>query len=391
MVDVTPIGAKVDLLARVQQPTTSVHELLGRGHRPKTFYAGELRNINGAFTASILFDNNGVITALASKTVGTGQGTLHFQVVNSSLKLFLNSTLVAFADNATIANPGGILLNKSGGATVTTFNANSITTLTPTLPFTTDFSSTSYGSQLDLNWTDQNGNVTVMTGQPTGEAPGNANLSTLNGITQADVKVTANVTMSSGQIAGLVARYTGQNGSLESNLYLGQLYDSGSGVQATIWKNVGGVYTMLIIGQTANKTSGTFEFDVIGSSLKVLFNGQLLASITDTSLTAAGSVGIRLRQNVAMTNFHIEVVPHTKSVLASSDGLQLNLEGFGKQPTTSNANPPLLNNSNQVGGLIAASMTPTSTQGATWGAGHDGYLQNNLPAPVIDADWTAEL
>src|SRR5262249_39312722 len=155
----------------------------------------------------------------------------------------------------------------SNGASVDNFKAAAVVQTTPALPFTDDFSSPaniSDGSQLSRNWTDRNGNVTVVNGQATGT--GASNVSTVNGVNQGDVAVTANVTVAAGQYAGLVTRY---GGPLESNFYVGFLVSNGSSFQGTIWKNIGGTYSLLASGSFVNTGIGTLEFEAVGPSLKL--------------------------------------------------------------------------------------------------------------------------
>src|SRR5262249_2488270 len=203
------------------------------------------------------------------------------------------------------------------------FQADAVVQLTPTS--TDDFSTTSDGSQLDRNWTDQRGNITVVSGQATGTGAGNS-LSTLNGPNQADVTASASVALAAGQTAGLVTRYSGP---LENNLYLGQLFGTGSGFQASIWKNIGGVYTRLVTGLTVSTGSGTLEFEAVGPSLKLIFNGQLLAFADDLSLTS-GSMGMRLSKNATLDDFQANAVvpqqagvPFSDDFSTTSDGSQL--------------------------------------------------------------------
>src|SRR5262249_51973040 len=140
----------------------------------------------------------------------------------------------------------------------------------------------------------------------------------------ADVTVSARVALAAGQTAGLVTRYSGP---LENNLYLGQLFGTGSGFQASIWKNIGGVYTRLVTGLTVSTGSGTLEFEAVGPSLKLIFNGQLLAFADDLSLTS-GSVGMRLSKNATLDDFQADAVVQltptsTDDFSTTSDGSQL--------------------------------------------------------------------
>ena len=170
--------------------------------------------------------------------------------------------------------------------------------LNAALPFTDSFS-TSDGSELSAFWTDQRGDITVVNGQATGTGHGKTNLSTVNGISQADVTVAASVALDDGQDVGLVTRYSGP---LESNFYLGQLAGTAAGFQATIWKNVGGAQTKLTKGLTAGSGSGTLEFQTIGSTMTLLLDGNVLATATDTDLVS-GSAGMRLGQDATVSSF----------------------------------------------------------------------------------------
>src|SRR5262249_43677174 len=129
------------------------------------------------------------------------------------------------------------------------------------------------GSQLSRQWTDQLGNINV---NSSNQAVGTSdfNLSTVNGITQADVKVLAgvNLTLGSGQSAGIVARYGGPG---YSNFYLAQVRDVGTGFQGAIFKNVGGTFFTVAVGSTVGSGTGTLEFEAVGSSLKLILDGKL--------------------------------------------------------------------------------------------------------------------
>jgi hypothetical protein len=158
--------------------------------------------------------------------------------------------------------------------------------------------------QLSRSWTDQHGNITVVNGQATGTAAGTNNLSTVNGINVADVFVDETVALAAGQTVGLVTRY---GGPLDANYYLAQFSSTGSGFQATIWKNIGGTYTLLTTGITVINGTGKLEFQTKGSKLTLLLGSQQLATVTDTDLTS-GSVGMRLGLNASVSLFHADVL-----------------------------------------------------------------------------------
>jgi uncharacterized repeat protein (TIGR01451 family) len=275
------------------------------GPLENNFYLGQLLgNGNGTFTPTIWKKVNGVWTKLnTGADITSASGTLEFETNGPSLKLILNNQILTWADDTDLTS-GSVGMRLSQNATMSNFAARAVVQEQPppltTQPFSDNFSTTSDGSQLDPNWTDQNGNTTVVKGLATGEAAGFDNLSTVIGINQANVTVEASIALTSGQAVGLVTRY---GGTLDGSYYLGQLYNNGSGVQATIWKHIGGTFTLLTTGLTVGSGTGTLKFQTMGSTLQLFLDGNLLATITDTDLTS-GSVGMRLGQNATLGSFN---------------------------------------------------------------------------------------
>jgi hypothetical protein len=276
------------------------------GPLESNFYVGFLVSDGSSFQGTIWKNIGGTYTQIATGAfVNTGVGSLEFEAVGPSLKLLFTpqgqtqATLLAFADDTSLTT-GSVGMRISQGARVGPFNASAVVATQPTLPFSDDFSSTSDGSQLNRNWTDRNGNVTVVGEAAKGTA--GSNLSTVNGINVADVTVQATVALNGGAFAGLVARYSGP---LESNMYAGFLVSTAGGFQVTIWKNVGGAWTQLAASATfTGSGSGTLKFQVTGTSLQLFWNGTMLASAIDSSLTS-GSVGMRLGQNATLDDFSV--------------------------------------------------------------------------------------
>jgi hypothetical protein len=126
-------------------------------------------------------------------------------------------------------------------------------------------------------------------------------LATVNGISNANEAVSAQVTVAAGQYAGLTARYTGPG---DQNMYYG-FVGAGNGVYtAYIYRNVNGTWTLLFAqSYSGSVTNATLEFDVVGASLTMFLNGSIIADATDTTLTT-GSVGMRDSNGAAvMSNF----------------------------------------------------------------------------------------
>jgi len=290
-------GGSVGLVARYAGPLYN------------NFYMGQLRDIGGGqFQAAIFKNIGGTFTTIAVGTTNatTGTGKLEFEVVGASLKVIFNNTLLAFGFDTSLTAAGSAGMRLPEGSTASSFLADQVPVPNAqTLPFADNFSTPPLypadGNQLSTNWRDQNGNITVVSGAATGE--GDFNLSTVNGISASIVTVAGdiNLTAGAGQSVGLVARYTGP---LYSNFYYAQLRDIGGGqYQAAIFKNIGGVFTTIVVGSTTTKNSGNLKFILNGTLLTLDLGSDVLASVNDSSITGPGSVGMRLSQGATMANF----------------------------------------------------------------------------------------
>ncbi len=257
------------------------------------------RNLNGVFTS--------LLTQTSAITQGSVDGVLQLQVYGSSLKLFLGSTLLAYGDDSTLTG-GSVGMRLTTGAAVTDFSASALNVATPSLPFNTasngDFNQSS-PNQLSSNWINQVGNYTVASGTATANGlDGNLDLATLSGVSVANVTVQASVTVSGvDQNAALVSRYTGSG---DQNYYLGGLANTGSSVEAYLYQNVNGVFTLLQ-SQTVAATSGTLVMVTSGTSLSLTYNGVQLFAVANSSLTAGGSVGMRATAGATISSFSASV------------------------------------------------------------------------------------
>jgi hypothetical protein len=113
-------------------------------------------------------------------------------------------------------------------------------------------------------------------------------VATVVGVEAADVSVQADVTVGSGQSIGLAARYTGPG---DSNMYWAGLTHSGSAVSAELWRNVGGVWTLL--GSAPAAATGALRLDVIGAALAVYLDGARVIAATDAALAGPGGAAVR--------------------------------------------------------------------------------------------------
>jgi hypothetical protein len=312
--------------------------LIARYQANGTYYLARIANLATGRTASIYKYVGGVYTLLnkTSLTPTTGTGTLRFEAVGSSLKLFFGPdashlSLLAYAFDTTIGAAGTAGIRASKNASVDNFLADEIVpTAAASLPFTDAFTQPD-GSQLARTWTERQGNFQIAGNALIANDPATS-LATVNGLALADVALQADVVAGANQVVGLIARYQG-NG----NYYLAQFANLSTGRFASIYKFVAGVgYTLLNKGFVAPTAgTGTLRFEVVGSSLKLFFGPDashltLLAYAFDTAISGAGTAGVRASKNVELDNFLADAIetitptslPFTDS-FASSPGNQL--------------------------------------------------------------------
>jgi hypothetical protein len=258
-------------------------------------YCGSIVAGSGSYTAYIYRYVNGAPTTLFSKTYsGTATGkTLEFDVVGTSLRLYLNNSIVAYANDGTYTTGGVGMMTSGGAVVVSNFNAVAITPPTAGYPFSNIAAGTSpitglSNGQLNSYWSIQSGDYVDNAGTLIGQSSG-LNLATVNGVSQATEDVSATITLTNGQSAGLVARYAGPG-----NMYFAEIVAGAGNYRAYIYRIVNGVQKQLVASQTysGSVTGGVLDFAVSGTLLTLKLNGTTVATATDSALTGAGSVGI---------------------------------------------------------------------------------------------------
>src|SRR5262249_28722401 len=146
----------------------------------------------------------------------------------ASLKLFLNNTLVGYA-NAVGQTGGTVGMRSSAGATIDNFSANVLPLTNNTLPFNENFANAT-DKQLSNSWLNQQGSFQVAGNVATGLGSVNGlpslDLATVNGINNANVFVQADVNVPVNQYGGLVARY---GGPLDTSMDWAGLVNYGGG------------------------------------------------------------------------------------------------------------------------------------------------------------------
>jgi hypothetical protein len=283
------IGSHVDLVARYSGPGD------------KNMYVAPLVRLSATTADARIFANvNGMFTLLNSTVINfSGSGTLRFEVVQNSLRVYVNGTLVVQATDNTFSGPGLVGIRTSAGATVDNFAS----LLTPSgqtaLPFAENFA-LGANTTLGAPWTIAAGSYSIQAQAAVGVQ--SLNLATI-GASLADVSVQANVTLASGSgfsHVGLVAR---QSGPGDANMYVGMVVRLNGSLLAQIYRNVNGTWSLL--GQNAISAAGTIglRFDAIGTTLNLYVNGVLEVTATDSAL-AAGSVGVRSSASVSIDDFN---------------------------------------------------------------------------------------
>ena len=148
---------------------------------------------------------DGVLTSLFSETYSGSASTaldgktLEFDVVGTSLQLFLNGSIVAYANNSTFATGGVGMLTSGGPVVVSNFNAVAITPPTASYPFAITAAGTSpitglSNGQLNSYWSIQSGDYVDNAGTLTGQSSG-VNLATVNGVSETTENVSATITL----------------------------------------------------------------------------------------------------------------------------------------------------------------------------------------------------
>jgi hypothetical protein len=254
----------------------------------------------GTLQAQIWQNVNGTWTELFAQNVSSGNGTLRFEAVGTSLKLFQNNNLVAYANDKVLT--GGTLgIRSSAGAAFGSFNADVLTLSSPGLPFSDSLNANPTNQQLSGSWLNQAGNFREAGVVAT--ALGGADVATVNGVSVLNSTLQASVTVNVGQVAGLVSRYSGPG---DSNMYWACVEGIGSNqAVAMIFVNKNGTWQQLPTFATVSFTAGTGTLKLVtfGNSLTLYVNGVSTLSVLDSSLLSAGTVGIRATQGAIIDNF----------------------------------------------------------------------------------------
>ena len=120
---------------------------------------------------------------------------------------------------------------------------------------------------------------------------GDPSLTIFDDLRAADADLTAilDVTGTGTCSAGLVARYTEQDGPC---MYLGALTNIAGTFRAEIWRHDDDGWTQLAAREVAGGR-GLLRFSVVGATLELHFNDQLVCRASDGTILESGAVGAR--------------------------------------------------------------------------------------------------
>lgn len=273
-VSVSAVGQAAGLVARYSGPGDT-----------NMYWAG-LVDTNAGVQAQIWVNNNGTWRELAGANVNvSGSTPIEFIVQGSDLRLFVNGNFAVSATDTSLTT-GSVGIRAGAGATITgTFSGQDLTIQNVVgTSFTDNFSTQ---GKLSTSWMNQLGDFQV-TASGLAQAMAGLDIATLNGVSVANSTLSATVNVATGQFAGLVSRYTGP---ADSNMYFAGIVSVNGVFQAQIWANVNGTWTELA-SKTVASGSGTLQLVTSGNTLSLTFGATTL-SATDSSISAAGSVGIR--------------------------------------------------------------------------------------------------
>jgi hypothetical protein len=294
-----------------------------QGSGDQNMYLATIVASSGKYTAYIYRNVGGTFTKLFSKTYlgAVVDANMEFDVLGPSLRVFLNGGIVAYANDSAITGPGSVGMRFMTGTVAKNFSATplSLQTTASATTFSDGFSSPGSNQQLRNVWFNQAGNFVVNASSQTASGLASLNLATVNGINSANEAVAATVTVAPNETAGLVARH---NGPGDQNMYLGVLSAGSSSYTATISRNVNGTWRTLVSkSYSGSVTNAVMEFDVVGSSLRLFKDGAVVAYANDSTLTLAGTVGMRTRSGADMKNFSASPISITNQSIPFADTL----------------------------------------------------------------------
>jgi hypothetical protein len=270
--------------ALVNPVTNGCARLLARWENANNYYAAQLCR-TAPLSASIYKVVNGVVTTLATGTPAVGSGTLQFFIQNSILTLSVNGAVVVVATDGSLTGAGAVAIN---GPTGTTFQNYTLAQVPSPVPATFPFSDTfarANAQYLGGSWLLYQGMYEINNNAAQSLAGGSIAL--VDGLQSANVMESVKVTApANGVCARIVARMQST-----TEYYMASYCNANGAYSVQLSKDINGTSTTLA-NVAVSGASGTLGLETIGSSLTIQWNGATVKTVTDTSISAAGALGI---------------------------------------------------------------------------------------------------
>ncbi len=297
------------------------------------YYYAQIRSTGTGFTATLYKVVGTTFTALSTPVAVAGTGILRLEVAGPSLKLYYNGGLVSYGfDSQFASGAAGVRASKGATTSIDDFNTDVITLTTPATPppaYVDDFSTPANTDQLSRDWTERQGNFSINGLQQLVANNTVMNVATVNGISIADTAVQATIVAgAASENIGLIARYQ-TNGSY----YLATVTSNAAQTVFTpkVYRVVNGVFTQLTMTTALPAVSlsamGIMRFEVVGSSLKLFWDGALVSYGYDAGIAVAGLTGLRVSKNVILDDFTVDLVTPAAPTLPFTDDFSTAVNG----------------------------------------------------------------
>jgi len=305
-----------------------------------TMYWGGLRRRAEGYVAQIRRSIDGFWETLAQQPVAGGSGLIRLEVIGDSLTLFLDDAPVGAVQDSSLTAAGRFGIRATAATAVADIAAAAVSFAGPQTArvegawarqyrFLRDDFARPDGNGLGAEWAERYGGFTLAAEAAVTAA--DRALATFVADAPADVSVSGRLQLDGGvgSFAGFSARaVAGINSPRQDTMYWGGLRRRAGGYVALIRRSVDGAWETLA-QQSVAGGSGLVRFDVVGDSLKLFVDGDLVGFVRDRTLTAAGEVGFRSTAGTAVEDFAVaEVVLPTASFpfrdeFTLADGSQL--------------------------------------------------------------------
>jgi hypothetical protein len=279
-----------------------------------TMYWGGLRRKADGYVALIRRSIDGFWETLSQQPVGSGSGLIRLDCIGDSLTLFFDDAPVGAAQDGSLTAAGRVGIRATGSTAIEDITAAAIDFAGPGTErvegawsrpyrFVRDDFARPDGSGLGSDWVQRYGGFSLDNAAAVTAA--DKALATLVEADRADVSVSGRLRIENtvGAFAGFTARVAGNiTAAGQDTRYWGGLRRKDGGHVALIRRSINGFWETLS-QQPVVGGSGLVRFDVVGDSLKLFLDGELVGFVRDRAITAAGAVGIRSTAQTAIEDW----------------------------------------------------------------------------------------